>query len=166
MKFNFKEFGRRTVDRLNIHRHRRTTSHSNPRPPTPDTVHLQGMSTNHCPGIRIDPLVKNLNVHPSHLVSHRHNVAVSLSYDWLPSGHSSRSAGPNPQNDASIGLDGTNSKELSLPQRTSESPCVSQAQRSGKLIIRSAVIRTLTALCRSKYTKRSLEWNGWNRSGR
>jgi hypothetical protein len=39
-------------------------------------------------------------------VSHQHNVAVSL-YDWLPSGHSSRSAGPNPQNVALSGLDGT-----------------------------------------------------------
>jgi hypothetical protein len=107
MKFNFKEFGRRTVDRLNIHRHRRTTSHPNSRPPTPDTIHLQGMSTNHCPWIRIDPLVKSLNLHPSHLVSHRHNVAVSLSYDWLPSGYSSRSADPNPRDEVPSGLDGT-----------------------------------------------------------
>jgi hypothetical protein len=38
-------------------------------------------------------------------VSHRHNVAVSLSYDWLPSGHSSGSADPNPRSDASSGLD-------------------------------------------------------------
>jgi hypothetical protein len=47
--------------------------------------------------------VKSLNVHPSHLVSHRHNVAVSLSYDRLPSGHSPRSADTNPQTDASSG---------------------------------------------------------------
>jgi hypothetical protein len=39
-------------------------------------------------------------------VSHKHNVAVSL-YDWLPSGHSSRSADPNPRNGVSSGLDGT-----------------------------------------------------------
>jgi hypothetical protein len=161
-----RKFGRQVKDHLNIHWHRRSTSQPNSRPPTPGTIDLQGMSTNYCPWIRIDPLLKScrcLGVHPSHLVSHRHNVAVSLSYDWLPSGHSSRSAGPNPQNDALSGLDGTNSEELSLPQRTSESSCVSQ--RSGKLIIRSAVIRTLTALCISRYTKRRLEWIRWNRSG-
>jgi hypothetical protein len=27
--------------------------------------------------------MKSLNVHPSHMVSHKHNVAVSLSYYWL-----------------------------------------------------------------------------------
>jgi hypothetical protein len=160
-----RKFGRQVKDHLKVHWHRRSTSQPNSRPQTPGTVHLQGVSTNHCPWIRIDPLVKSLNVHPSHLVSHRHNIAVSLSYDWLPSGHSSCSTGPIPQNDASSGLDGTNSEELSLPQRISESSCVPQAQRSGKLIIRSAAIRTLTALCRSKYTKRRLEWIGWNRSG-
>jgi hypothetical protein len=150
-----RKLGRQVKDHLNIHWRRRSTSQLNSRPPlaTPGTVHLQGISTNHCPWIRIDLLVKLvkscrcLGVHPSHLVSH---IAVSLSYDWLPSGHSSRSVGPNPQNDASGGLDGTSSEELSLPQRTSESSCVSQAQRSGKLIIRSAAIMTLTALCRSK----------------
>jgi hypothetical protein len=35
-------------------------------------------------------------------------VPDSLSYDWLLSGHSSRSAGSNPRNEALSGLDGTN----------------------------------------------------------
>jgi hypothetical protein len=103
-----RKLGRQVKDYLNIQRNRRSRSQSNSRPPSPDTVHRQGMSTNHCPWIRIDPLVKScrcLNIH--HLVSHWHNVAVSLSYDWPPSGLSSRSTGPNPRNDASSGLDGT-----------------------------------------------------------
>ena len=51
--------------------------------------------------------MKSLILHPCHLVSYTHNVAVSLTYDWLPSGHSSRSADPNPRNEVSSGLDGT-----------------------------------------------------------
>jgi hypothetical protein len=103
-----RKLGRRVKDHLNIHWHRRSTSQPNSRPPSPGTVHLQGISTIYCPWIRIDPLVKIcLNVHLCHLVSHRHNVAVSLSYDWLPSGHSSRSADPNPRNEVWSGLDET-----------------------------------------------------------
>jgi hypothetical protein len=102
-----KEFGRRIVDCLNIHWNRRLRSQSYSRLPSPGTAHHQGISTNHYLWIRIDPLVKSLNVHPSHLVSHRNNVAVSLSYDWLPSGHSSCSADTNPRNEVSSGLDGT-----------------------------------------------------------
>ena len=52
------------------------------RPPSPGTVAPQGISTNHCLCIEIDPLVKlavNLRSH------RRHNVLVSLSYDWLQS---------------------------------------------------------------------------------
>jgi hypothetical protein len=120
-----KKLGRRVKDHLNIHWHRRSTSQSNSRLPSPGTVHLQGISANHCSWISIDPLVKScryLNIHPSLLVSHRHNVAVSLSYDWVPSGHSSRSADPNPRNEVSSGLDETDQDTKYDRQPSGHSP--------------------------------------------
>ena len=104
--------GRWARDHLNIH----LSSISRPRSAEPlGTVDLQGISANHSPWIRIDPLAKNclFNVHENHLLSHCHKVAVSLSYDYLLSGHSSRSAGTIPRNDSS-GLDGTDQKEKKL----------------------------------------------------
>jgi hypothetical protein len=74
-----KKLGRWTKEHLTIHR--RSPSQSIFRAPSAEPpVHPQGISTNHCPWIRIDPLVKSLILHPCHLVSHTHNVAVSLSY--------------------------------------------------------------------------------------
>jgi hypothetical protein len=108
-----RKLGRWTKEHLTINRRSPSQSISSLRAPSaepPGTVYPQGISTNYCPWIRINPLVKScrcLNVHPSRLVSHRHNVAVSLSYDLLPSGYSSGSADPNPRSDASSGLDGT-----------------------------------------------------------
>jgi hypothetical protein len=108
------KFGRWTKEHLTLQR--RSSSQSISRAPSAEpsgtVLHPQGKSTNHCSWIRIDPLVKicrSLIVHPCRHVSHRHNVlvAVSLSYDWLPSGRSSRSADPNPGNEVSSGLDGT-----------------------------------------------------------
>jgi hypothetical protein len=113
-----RKLGRWTKEHLTLHR--RSPSQPISRVPSAEpsgTVYPQGISTNHCSWIRIDPLVKSLNVHPSHMVSYRHNVAVSLSYYWLPLGHSSRPAGPNPQNEVSSGFDGTDR----LP--SGHSPC-------------------------------------------
>jgi hypothetical protein len=91
-----RKLGRWTKEHLTIHRRSPSQSISrapSTEPPSTVTVHPQGIVTNHCPWIAIDPLVKScrcLDVHPCHLVSHRHNVVVSLSYDRLVSGHSSR----------------------------------------------------------------------------
>ena len=103
-----RKFERWAKDHLKIHK--KAPSQLISRSPSADpavTVDDQGISTKHCPSIRIDPLVKICRCLKVHLlVLYRDNVAVSLSYDRLLSGRSSRSAGPNPRNDASNALDG------------------------------------------------------------
>jgi hypothetical protein len=124
-----KKLGRWAKEHLTIQR--RSPSQSVSRAPSAasgpsGTVHPQGIFTNHCPWIRINPLVKSchcLNVYPSHLVSHRHNVAVRLSYDRLASGHSSRSADPNPRNEVSSALDGTDQDSKCDRLELGHSPC-------------------------------------------
>ena len=109
-----RKFERWAKDHLKIHKKAPSQLISGSRSPSADpavTVDDQGTSTNHCqcPSISIDPLVKICRCLKVHLlVPHRHNVAVSLSYDRLLSGRSSLTAGPNPRNDASNALDGTN----------------------------------------------------------
>ena len=105
-----KKFERWAKDHLKIHKKAPSQLISGSRSLSADpavTVDDQGTSTNHCPSISIDPLVKICRCLKVHLlVPHRQNVAVSLSYDRLLSGRSSRSTGPNPRNDASNALDG------------------------------------------------------------
>jgi hypothetical protein len=121
-----RKLGRWTKENLTLHR--RSPSQPISRAPSAElsgTVHPQGISTNHCPWIRIYPLVKicrSLNVYRCYLVSHRHNVlvAVSLSYDYLPSGPSSRSADSNPRNEVLSGLDGIDRLPLGHSPRSAD----------------------------------------------
>ena len=86
-----KELGRRAKDFLNIHR-----TQPNSRLPASDTVHPHTSSND-----------LSLSRHTSSGVSLAQ--CSSKLIVWLvPSGLSSRSAGQNPQNDPSSGLDGTN----------------------------------------------------------
>ena len=107
-----RKFERWAKNHLKIHK--KAPSQLTSRSPSAEpavTVDLQGISTKHCPSIRIDPLVKSCRCLKVHLLVPHNNVAVSLSYDRLPSGRSLRSAGQNPRNDGSNGLDGIDTEE-------------------------------------------------------